>query len=231
MTFPRARLTVAALLFAGWLGYLLLLVVLTRHTIVLSRPQFLVADLWVLAEVTGDEGKPNPKVKVLDLFWFKSPAMLKLKDQTIAIGNLPDAGPQGYVGPGKYILPVKKIEMANIPMYIVPPVPVSPGYVEAFDNIDLFSAGTDPKRTARLAVEMLGLDPDVARQRVDVVKDGGFMTLARNVPHERAMAFVFAAREVGEKGAPELRRVPNDVRIYPWTPETKEQIEEMVAAQ
>src|SRR5947209_10924312 len=105
MTFPRARLTVAACLFAAWQGYLLLLVIVTRHTIVLSRPQFLVSDLWVLAELTGEE-KPDRKAQILDLYWFKNPADRNLKDKTITVSNLPEAGPQGYIGPGKYIRPL-----------------------------------------------------------------------------------------------------------------------------
>jgi hypothetical protein len=231
MTFPRARLTVAACLFVAWLGYLLLLVVLTRDTIVLSRPQFLISDLWVLAELTTDkDGRPAAKAKIIDIFWFKHPADQNLRDQTITIPNLPETGPQGYTGSGKYILPLRKLEEAGVAMYVVTPVPASPGYVSAFVNVGLMQAGAQPERVARLAVDILGMDADDARTRVNVVKGGGFTMLVRGVPREQAVAFAHAVEDLGTKDAAEVAITPDDVRIYPWTPQTQEQIEQLVAA-
>ena len=234
MTFPRARLTVAACLFIAWLGYLLLLVVITRHTIVLSRPQFLESDLWVRAELTDKDGKPAAKAKIVELFWYKYPALLKLKDQTITISNLPDAALQGYVGPGQYILALRKVGTEDIPMYVVTMVPSSPGYLATRDapfvNVELRSAGSQPERIAALAVDILGMDAEQANDRVKVVKAGGMTTLVRGVPREKAMEFAQAVDELGAKEPPEVMFAPDDVRIYPWTPETQAQIEQLVAA-
>ena len=55
-------LAVAAGLFAAWIGYLFYLALTAGHPpVVLSRPQFLVADLWVIAEVdaTTRDGSPE----------------------------------------------------------------------------------------------------------------------------------------------------------------------------
>jgi hypothetical protein len=232
MTFPRARLTVSVLLFAAWLGYLLLLVLMTRHTIVLSRPQFLVSDLWVLAEVTGED-RPDRKAKVLELFWYRSPADLKLKDQTITVANLPEAGPQGYIGPGKYMLALQKKEAAGVTMYVVAAIPTSPGYdyrSAAFVNVMLVGGGPNAKRVAQLAHEHLGIDQEEAEARLGVIAGGGVTMLARGVPRERAMEFVHALGEIDAKDRPQVDFQPYDIRIYPWTPATKEQIEELVAA-
>ena len=45
------RLAVSAILFAGWIGYLAFLAATTTEPTVLSRPQFLAADLYVVAEL------------------------------------------------------------------------------------------------------------------------------------------------------------------------------------
>src|SRR5437667_151918 len=55
MTFPKARLVVAACLFLGWLGFLFYLVVNAR-TVVLSKPQFLIAQAFVVVDVGADGG-------------------------------------------------------------------------------------------------------------------------------------------------------------------------------
>jgi hypothetical protein len=228
MTYPRVRLTVAAALFAVWLSYLLWLVLLTRHTIVLSRPQFLVADLWVLAEVTGEAGKPDRKAKIVDLFWYKNPADRKLKDQTITIANLAETGSQGYRGAGKYIVPLQKKEAAGQILYVVAAIPLSPGYdwrTAAYVNVMLWNAGPESKRIAQLAQEYLGLDPQEAVARAQAAG-----MLARGVSRERAVAFVHALDEIEGKNPPHVQLTPYDIRIYPWTPETQEQIEELVQA-
>jgi hypothetical protein len=45
------RLAVSAVLFVGWISYLAYLAATTTEPMVLSRPQFLVADLYVIADV------------------------------------------------------------------------------------------------------------------------------------------------------------------------------------
>ena len=64
---PRVRLWLAACLFIGWLGYLAYLVVETRHQVVLSRPQFLEAGVYVVARLVGDDDKLGGKIHVVEV--------------------------------------------------------------------------------------------------------------------------------------------------------------------
>jgi hypothetical protein len=131
------RLLVAALLFAGWVGYLVYLVATTPRTpagtpLVLSRPQILVSDLDVVGEVRGLE----EPVKVVTVLYPDSEKGLEGKEITLT--NLKDCKPlpraeqkaadvkPDYSGPGQYLLPLRKA--GDGPNYEVTPTPASPGY-------------------------------------------------------------------------------------------------------
>jgi hypothetical protein len=131
------RLLVAALLFAGWLGYLVYLVVTFPRTpagtaLVLSRPQILVSDLDIIGEVKGTD----QPVKVVTVLY--PDAEKGLEGQEITVTNLDQCKPlprpeqkdapvpADYSGPGLYLLPLRKpAEGAD---YAVTPTPRSPGY-------------------------------------------------------------------------------------------------------
>jgi hypothetical protein len=130
------RLLVAALLFAGWLGYLIYLVATLPRTpagtpLVLSRPQILVSDLDVVAEV---KGLKDP-IKIVEVLYPASEKGLEGKEITVT--NLKDCKPlpraeqkaevkEDYAGPGQYLLPLRKV--GDGPDYEVTPTPASPGY-------------------------------------------------------------------------------------------------------
>jgi hypothetical protein len=131
------RLLVAALLFAGWLGYLVYLVVTFPRTpagtaLVLSRPQILVSDLDVLGEVKGID----QPVKVMTVLYPESEK--GLEGQEIKVANLDQCKPlprpeqkaadvpADYQGPGLYLLPLRKAGEGQ--EYAVTPTPASPGY-------------------------------------------------------------------------------------------------------
>jgi hypothetical protein len=116
MTRRRWLLGLAAGLFAAWIGYLAYLAVTASHPVVLSRPQFLVADLWVIAEV-DELDKP---VKVVEVPYAKSEAAEK--GSTITVGNLAQCK-EDWKGAGRYILPLVKEGSA----YQVAAIPRSPG--------------------------------------------------------------------------------------------------------
>src|SRR5690349_3751792 len=108
MTFPKARLVVSAILFLGWLGFLLYLV-LDSSTIILSRPQFLIAQVYVIAEMSDDTKGVDPRVKIDEVLWSADPKDAKLTSQTIVLPELTLATKDhGWEGPGKYILPLQK---------------------------------------------------------------------------------------------------------------------------
>jgi len=116
-TARRTFLIASAAAFALWIGYLVFLAVSTRHPVVLSRPQFLVADLVVVAQV---ERADADRVKVVRV---KRPQQDQLRDQEIHVTNLADC--EGWAGADRYILPL----VAQGPgEYRVAAVPRSPGY-------------------------------------------------------------------------------------------------------
>ena len=124
---PAARLALSAVLFVAWLAWLGYLVVTAAHPIVLSRPQFLVSDVDVIAKLSDGAEQPNDFVHVESTFWSRS-STLKLDGQDIRIRNLDHVGKkQGWQGPGVYILPLVKKGSD----YLVASLPRSPGFEPA----------------------------------------------------------------------------------------------------
>ena len=230
MTFPRARLIVSAALFLAWLGYLLVLVLLSRQTIVLSRSQFLAAPLWVIAEVSENEkekGTPSDKALIVDVALPRDRD--KLKGKPLTILNLPQTGPQGFIGPGNYILPLQPLQPGG--PFVVVMVPSSPGFTPKFVDVAITAGAADADLIARIAHEDLGVDEVATRNVLKEVQAPLTVTirLKAGVPWDKAQAFRTHLKEEKAKAA-DVTLTPNDVRIYPLTPETREQLEEMVAA-
>ncbi|HKI30478.1 MAG TPA: hypothetical protein VKA46_01205 [Gemmataceae bacterium] len=115
----RWLLAVAAGLFAAWIAYLGFLALTASHPTVLSHPQFLVADLWVIAEV-NDFDKP---VKVVEVTWAREDVEKPEKDATVEVSNLARCKEEGTKA-GRYILPLTREGKG----YRVTDVPHSPGY-------------------------------------------------------------------------------------------------------
>jgi hypothetical protein len=119
-TAPGLRLTAALLAFFAWIGYLLFLTITTRTSVVLSRPQFLVSTLDVVAQIDSPEGG---KVKVEEVSWPKGdPDHLKGKEINVST-NFADC--DGWTGPGKYIL---ALAPRGPDTYQVVPIPRTPGF-------------------------------------------------------------------------------------------------------
>jgi len=115
-----ALLAVAAGLFACWIGYLAFLALTASHPVVLSRPQFFAANLWVIADVDGPEGPVTVREAA-----YAAPsvrATAPKEGTTIEVKNLADC--KGRTGKGRYILPL----LAEGGNYYVPPIPRSPSY-------------------------------------------------------------------------------------------------------
>jgi hypothetical protein len=153
MKFAVGRLIVTVILFLSWLGYLSFLVICRPHMpagllgaftgrpLTLSRPQFLVSTLDVVAEVSGDKGE---KVIVAEVLFPKSDAPVKPGDE-IQVENIGRCRPLSdplaegdpppdYTGPGKYLLPLQPLGVAgqtpdtSLPRFEVAPTPPSPGF-------------------------------------------------------------------------------------------------------
>src|SRR5207302_7738673 len=135
------------------------------------------------------------------------------------------AAPQGYIGPGTYILPLDKTPLG---LFRITRIPPSPGYFSAYVNVQIWFCPADALDwAADLAHHHLGVDTGHARDQLKKVTDPAAMgpvNLARNVPRDRAVAFM---NEFLKKADKAVAFIPgNDIRIYPLTPETREQLDE-----
>ena len=119
-----ARLALAVVLFVSWVGYLGYLAATTRPPAngILSRPQFLVSQLDVIARVEEPEGQP-PRVTVEKVHWPQDDEARQLVGKQIEVLDL--AKSDGWVGPNTYILPLTR---AGKETYRVAPIPRSPGF-------------------------------------------------------------------------------------------------------
>jgi hypothetical protein len=128
------RLLLVIVLFGGWLAYLGYLVYTRPHTpggqpLVLSRPQFLVSTLDVVARV-----EDHDKVTVVEVLYPAHQAPVQ-KGDVISVedfGRQPP--PSGWLGSGEYLLPLLPLG-SNQKHYRVAPIPSSPGYAQAEPRI------------------------------------------------------------------------------------------------
>jgi hypothetical protein len=127
----KVRLLVAAALFVGWLAWLSYTAAAKYRGPVVSHVQAAAAAHAVAADLfNGDDGKPNPEVKVAETFTEAAPAA----GTEIYVVNLADA--KGYEGPGRYLLLLTgnttgraiPINGKDVPIYSVVGLQRSPGY-------------------------------------------------------------------------------------------------------
>lgn len=114
MNRPRVRLVVAGLLFLTWLGWLTYLAFNKTAPVVLSRSQLMVAEHFVLAEVSVVDGQVERKVTVVEDL---RPVAGKAIPSEIAVFNLREArlaGASDFSKPGKYLLPLTKVSEGYI---------------------------------------------------------------------------------------------------------------------
>jgi hypothetical protein len=116
----RLWLFVSVSLFFGWLTWLFYLALTVTHPIVLSRPQFLVSTLDIVADISEVQGKPSPHVLVRGVCW---PVAVRksLPGQTIAVTNLAEC--EGWRGAGTYILALVGQRQAGYQVAEIPPMP------------------------------------------------------------------------------------------------------------
>ena len=120
----RIALAVSAMAFFGWLAWLAYLAVTASKPTVLSRPQFLMANLIVIAEVES----LDKDVTVIEVYWPE--AKKELEGKELKVTNLAQAATEdregrGWKGPGRYILPLVQEPDGT---YQLAPIPPSPGF-------------------------------------------------------------------------------------------------------
>jgi hypothetical protein len=148
MKLAAGRLIITVVLFLGWLGYLTYLVICRPHTpdgllgafegrpLTLSRPQFLVSTLDVVAEVSGVKGE---KVIIKDVLYPKSNPPVRPGEE-IYVENIDRCRPLSdplakevnpppdYAGPGLYLLALQAPDLNEPRRFEVVPTPPSPGF-------------------------------------------------------------------------------------------------------
>ena len=128
MVFPKARIAVAALLLVAWLGYLFVLVAMSRDPVILSRPQILVSNLCVLAKIDEHEGGPNPRVHVTRVLWAAGDDK-QLEGRELLLEDLVDVcKEQGWAGANDYLIPLSARKIGQEVVYEVTPLPQMPGF-------------------------------------------------------------------------------------------------------
>ena len=128
------RLVVTAVLFLGWIGYLAYLALMTRNSIVLSRPQFLASELDVIATRQDDD-----TFLIQEVLW---PTQRKEEwdGKTVVVENLGQCqtfskgGWQTMPPPAgqRLIMPLQTAATTEPkPKVDVVPIPPSPGFPQA----------------------------------------------------------------------------------------------------
>jgi hypothetical protein len=113
MTFPKARLAVSACLLVAWLLYLGYLVVETRDQVVLSKPQLMVAQAYVVVDIRNGESANHPaaEVTIEKVLWSTDAKDKQREGQRILLAELLDLAKQaGYRGPGQYLVPMNHFQ-------------------------------------------------------------------------------------------------------------------------
>src|SRR5437899_3319878 len=120
-------------LFVMWIGWLAYLAITSTPPVVLSRAQFLVSKLDIIAEVHAHNGKPDPDVEVREVHW-PAKGNDPLVGKKITIVNLRQC--EGWKKPGLYILPLGKETPSgkNGDEYEVANIPPSPGFTPKKNN-------------------------------------------------------------------------------------------------
>jgi len=113
------RLVLAVSPFVIWTGWPLYLTITTSRPVVLSRPQFLVSQLDVIAALEKPTGA-STQITVKEVCWPKSEE--KWVGKTITVEGLSRF--EGFIGPGDYILPLTR----DGEHYRITPLPPSPGF-------------------------------------------------------------------------------------------------------
>jgi hypothetical protein len=215
MVFPKARLAVSAGLFLAWIGFLAYLAARTRDPVILSRPQAVVSSVVLIADVKEQNGRPAVTVAVNKVAWALAREDNNLAGSQLTVDGLADVGqPQGWRGPGTYILPLTKRKTSAGYAYEVTSLPMSPGYRPEYVTVELLRVGAEKDKVSALVHSLTSSTGEVAP---GVVR--------RDVPQKEAVEFKRTADALGAG----VRLSEGESRIYRATPDALAQLEELKA--
>ena len=139
----RLRLILAAGLFITWIGFLAFLAATSTRPVVLSHSQFLTSEFDIIAQIKEGNHGPDSRVIVDEVSW-PTQENENLKDKEIAITNLPLIEKRdGWEGPGRYILPLKKTKADT---FEVVSLPMSPGYEPLKSHARIYRVSSETLR-------------------------------------------------------------------------------------
>ena len=102
----KLRMVLAWALFIAWVSWLGWQSYFYSRFPVVSKAQFLNADIAIVAKVTSaGEGLPSPKVQVQSVIW-PADAAKDVEGKELSIGNW--SGCSGFIAPGDYVLPLTR---------------------------------------------------------------------------------------------------------------------------
>ena len=185
MTFPKARVIVAACLFLGWLGFLLYLVIDSR-TVVLSKPQFMLAPVYAVVEFPQKRGVVySGSGTIIEVLWSADPADQKLVGQPIHVPWI------SSFNQATYLVPLEKTADGKLELAPIP-------------RVDLRQTATHG------TVEAFGLFSQRVMRRLPIAN-------AQRVQKE------------WEAAGYDVYLTSEELRIYPWTPDVRAQVERFIA--
>lgn len=151
---PKVRLVLVGSLFLAWIGYLCYLVAITRNPVILSRPQFLVADAYVVAKLESGSQFEHPadQIEVVKVLWHneKKLDVAKLENSKIVVEELSKfSAANGWIGPGNYILPLTKTASGS---FMVTKIPPSPGFTPEHKDVPIYPDTTSVREQLRMLI-------------------------------------------------------------------------------
>jgi hypothetical protein len=130
MALRKALLALAVVLFVGWMAYLIHLALTHRHhedsahPTVLSRPQFLVSQVVVVAHFESEEEDLKDGLLIDRVLYPAKESESLKKGAKLNVLNLSQCA-GNWSGPGDYLVPLQK---APGDAFIVTSIPRSPGF-------------------------------------------------------------------------------------------------------
>jgi hypothetical protein len=236
MTFPKARLAVSAALFVSWLGFLGYLVY-TSSKVVLSRPQFMIAQLYVVADVRADAGNGAlaSEIAIEDVVWSARKSDALLVNTKIILPEISACGKkQGNRGPGKYLLPLQRTMGGDFELASVPQL----AFLVTLEWTDADLKKEHHKRhlpvgeadDLRLTLEADGItvtsDEHLLSASHGTLESFGLFShhTYRRLPIQAARAKRLELKAAGYV----VHMNPEDIRIYGWDDGTRVQVEELI---
>ena len=119
----KLRVVIAWGLFIAWVAWLGWQSYFYGRFPVVSRSQFMTADIAVVATMTAnDEGVVQPKVQVKQVIWPEKHDTA-LEGKEITVGNWSRV--DGFTGPGEYVLPLTRGTKGDYTLAEIPRSPLS----------------------------------------------------------------------------------------------------------